>query len=361
MHYEITRNHIDCFHLCQQLARYSWLLLVNVNWFTKVRSARTAFRSASVNDLRRAVIAHKGTRLHEPTSLASQDNSAEGKGAKSWWRTSCMDKIISPKGLMKEISWAHDLTLLCWRQHKCKGSFATPIATLLHGRIPVNPVRICVALSWSRRCKAHMRLNVVYALCKTVWGRHWNVFTASHWPDEASTVLSLFPGIHNTKTKLSIYNWSGRLQYLSWWCCPFHKLHSHGCHYKRTHTLAYPNLQTAKHLWEALYDFPGALTFEVPPPLPAFPGAWKIQANLVTHVMSCHVMLCPTMSYLLQSRLILSFFLPPTKPDSQDSYFLRQIPTVKALLTGSFGKSDRPSGAAGICCAWGWIAKYLRF
>ena len=191
-------------------------------------------------------------------------------------------------------SWS--LTLLCWRQHKCKGSFATPIATLLHGRIPVNPVRIYVALSWSRRCKAHMRLNVVYALCKTVWGRHWNVFTASHWPDEASIVLSLFPGIHNTKTKLSIYNWSGRLQYLSWWCCPFHKLHSHGClafpllHYKRTHTLAYPNLQTAKHLWEALYDFPGALTFEVPPPLPAFPGAWKIQANLVTHVMSCHAM-----------------------------------------------------------------------
>ena len=110
LHYKITRNHIDCFHLCQQLARYSWLLLVNVNWFTKVRSARTAFRSASVNDLRRAVIAHEGTRLHEPTSLASQDNSAEGKGAKSWWRTSCMDKIISPKGLMKEISWAHDLS-----------------------------------------------------------------------------------------------------------------------------------------------------------------------------------------------------------------------------------------------------------
>ena len=48
------KKHIDCFHLCQQLARYSWLLLVNFNWFTQVRSARSASRSASVNDLRSA-------------------------------------------------------------------------------------------------------------------------------------------------------------------------------------------------------------------------------------------------------------------------------------------------------------------
>ena len=63
--------------------------------------------------------------------------------------------------------------------------------------------------------------------------------------------------------------------------------------------MGHPNLQTAKHLWKgprvlgsqgAWYDFPGALTFEVPPPLPAFPGAWKIQANLVTYVLSCHAM-----------------------------------------------------------------------